>query len=188
MKKFLFTLFIGFSSFSSFSMCQYPFDSGQPVEFTASKTFAASVRKLILPDNSASVSVFIADTRNVNARAVKDFSQRFNEARNVLWFSNGNGFTSYFMQNGYGNRAFYSRNGLWQYSLIFYSEDKLSRDIRAIVKSVYFDYDISMVEEVQTNEGMAYIFHMEDKLNFKILKVSKDGEMEILQELTKEEY
>jgi hypothetical protein len=188
MKKFLFTLFVGFSSFSSFSMCQYPFDSGQPVDFTASRTFTASVRKLVLPESPATVGVYIADIKNVNARAMRDFRQRFNDPRNVLWFTDQNGFTSYFMQDGYGNRAFYGKNGTWQYSLIFYNEDKLPREIRAAVKSVYFDYSITMVEEVQTNEGMAYIFHLEDRLNLKILKVTKDGEMEMLQELTKEEY
>jgi len=45
-----------------------------------------------------------------------------------------------------------------------------------------------MVEEVQTTQGMAYIFHLEDRLNIKILKVKMDGEMEVLEDFIKEEY
>ncbi len=188
MKKLLCTIFVGFTSLAAFSMCQQPYYSVEPVDFTGTKSFSASIRKLVLPDNSGAKDVYVADARNINARAVKDFRQRFNDARNVLWFSNESGFISYFVQDGFGNRAFYNKNGHWQYSLIFYGEDKLPRDIRAAVKSVYFDYDITMVEEVQTNDGMAYLFHLEDKQNLKILKVNRDGEMEILQELSKEEY
>jgi hypothetical protein len=188
MKRLLCTALIGLATLSAFSMCRYPFDSGQPVDFTDAKSFQASIRKLILPDYSAKMDVYIADARNVNARAIRDFQQRFNDARNVLWFTSGNGFISYFMQNGYGNRAFYNKNGHWQYSLIFYGEDKLPKDLRASVKSVYFDMNITMVEEVQTTQGMAYIFHLEDRLNIKILKVKMDGEMEVLEDFIKEEY
>jgi hypothetical protein len=188
MKKFFCTLLIGLTYYAGYSMCQYPFDSAQPVYFTDAKSFPASIRSLVLPENADLTDVYVPDIKDVNARAVKDFRQRFNDARNVLWFSNGNGFISYFIQNGYGDRAFYNKNGLWQYSLIFYGEDKLPRDIRAAVKSVYFDYDITMVEEVQSNEGMAYIFHLEDRQNIKILKVKVDGEMEVIQDFIKEEY
>jgi hypothetical protein len=188
MKKLFCTLLVGLGSYAGYSMCQYPFDSAEPVYFTNAKSFPASVRNLVLPENADLTDVYVPDIKDVNARAVKDFRQRFNDARNVLWFSSGNGFISYFIQNGYGDRAFYNKKGLWQYSLIFYGEDKLPRDIRAAVKSVYFDYDITMVEEVQTIDGMAYLLHLEDRLNFKILKVNQDCETEIIQDLTKEEY
>ena len=70
-------------------------------------------------------------------------------------------------------------------SLITYSEDKLARDIRAEVKSTYYDFQIVMVEEVRTNEGYEYIIYLEDKSGFRIVKVSKEGEMELLQDLEK---
>lgn len=188
MKKLLCTLLIGFTSVAAFSMCQPPYLSVQPVDFTYSRSFTNSVRLLALADNSAKKEVFIADTRNVNARAIRDFGQRFTDASNVQWYSSENGFVSYFKENGFGNRVFYNKNGHWQYSLIFYGENKLPRDIRAIVKSVYFDYQITMVEEVQTVDGMVYLFHLEDRQNLKILKVNREGEMETLQEFSKEEY
>jgi hypothetical protein len=53
------------------------------------------------------------------------------------------------------------------------------------VKARYFDLAITLIEEVQTNNGMVYIVHLEDKSNIKILRLSQDAEMEILQEMTK---
>jgi hypothetical protein len=53
------------------------------------------------------------------------------------------------------------------------------------VKSKYYDLAITLIEEVHTIEGMVYIVHLEDKSSFKILRLSSDAEMEILQEITK---
>ena len=74
----------------------------------------------------------------------------FADANNAMWFSDNNGFVSYFVKDGYGDRVFYDKKGHWQYSLIFYGEDKLPRDVRAAIKSTYFDMSITLVEEVQT--------------------------------------
>ncbi len=90
-------------------------------------------------------------------KAIKDFQTRFADANNAKWFSDENGFVSYFVKDGYGNRVFYDKKGHWQYSLIFYGEDKLPRDVRAAVKSTYFDLSITLVEEVQTTERQSYI-------------------------------
>ncbi len=59
-------------------------------------------------------------------------------------------------------------------------------DIRAVVRSTYYDLNITLVEEVQTTDALVYIVHLEDKSNIKILKVSPEGEMEVMQDLTKE--
>ena len=93
---------------------------------------------------------------------------------------------SYFVKDGYGDRVFYDKKGRWQYSLIFFGEDKLPRDVRAAVRSTYYDMPITLVEEVQTTEARVYIIHVEDKSSFKILKVNDECEMEIMQELSKE--
>jgi hypothetical protein len=46
--------------------------------------------------------------------------------------------------------------------------------------------NITLVEEVQAPNGKVYIVHLEDKSNIKILKVNDEGEMEIMQDLTKQ--
>jgi hypothetical protein len=186
MKKNLFALCIGFTSIIALGTCVYAQNSVSPVAFNDAKNFKLSVRNLAALESPAFMGTYAPDAKDINAKAIKDFQIRFNKAGSPKWFSDRNGFISYFVQNGFGNRAYYDKKGRWQYSLLFYGEDKLPRDIRAVVKSTYFDLAITLVEEVQTTEGMAYIVHLEDKSNIKLVKVSKDGEMEIMQELIKE--
>jgi hypothetical protein len=99
--------------------------------------------------------------------------------------SNEKGFFSYFHKNGYGDRAFYDKKGHWVYSLILFGEDKLPRDVRATIKSAYFDMAIKLVEEVQTSDGHVYIVHLEDQSGFRVIKINDECEYEILQDLLK---
>jgi hypothetical protein len=187
MKKILFALIIGFTSFSAFSNCVIAQKSLNPIAFNNAKNFKLSVRQLAIMETPADLGTYIADEKNVNSKAVKDFQARFHQVSNTMWFADPKGgYVSYFIVNGYGDRAFYDKKGHWQYSLIFYGEDKLPKDIRGIVRSTYYDLAITLVEEVQTTEGMAYVVHLEDKGNIKIVKLSDEGEMETMQELTKE--
>ena len=185
MKKVLFALSIGFTSFAAFSDGAYAQNSTGPVAFNDSKSFMPSIRYVAALESTANMGTYIPDAKAINTKAVKDFQTRFADANNAQWFSDRNGLVSYFVKDGYGDRVFYDKKGRWQYSLIFYNETKLPRDVRSSVKSIYFDMNITLVEEVQTPNGKVYIVHLEDKSNIKILKVNDEGEMEIMQELTK---
>ena len=186
MKKVLFALSIGFTSIAALSNCAYAQSSVTPVAFNDGKSFMPSVRYIAALENTDNMGTFAPDAKSINAKAVKDFQTRFAEANNAQWFSGPNGFVSYFIKDGYGDRVFYDKKGRWQYSLIFYNETKLPHNVRSAVRSIYFDLNITMVEEVQTPDGKVYIVHLEDKSNIKILKVNDDCDMEIMQELTKE--
>ena len=186
MKKILFVLSIGFTSMTAISSCAYAQNAAQPVAFNDPQHFKSAIRNMAALESPAYIGTYIPDAKNINAKAIKDFNGRFADASNVMWFSDRNGFTTYFIKDGFGNRVFYDKKGHWEYSLIFYSEDKLPRDVRAAVKSTYFDMAITLVEEVQTTEAKVYIVHLEDKVNIKILKVNDQGEYEILQDLSKE--
>jgi hypothetical protein len=186
MKKILFALTIGSITLAAISSSAYAQNSVQPVAFNDSKHFMSTVRNMAALESPAYMGAYIPDEKKINARAMKDFSTRFTDANNAMWFEDRNGFTTYFVKDGYGDRVFYDKKGHWEYSLIFYNEDKLPRDVRAAVKSTYFDMSITLVEEVQTIDAKVYIVHLEDKANIKILKVNDQGEYEILQDLSKE--
>jgi hypothetical protein len=185
MKKTLFVLAVGLISILSVVDHVQAQNSAGPVAFYQTKTFHSSVR--YVADLTKGVATFntIAEGKDFNSKAINDFQTRFQKVDNAIWFSNQHGFMSYFIKNGYGNRVFYDRKGHWQFSLILYGEDQLPVDLRASVKSRYSDLSITLIEEVQTNFGMVYIVHLENKSNIRILRLSNDGEMEILQELTK---
>ncbi len=130
-------------------------------------------------DTTTFKGVFISDKKNVNDKALKDFQVRFDDATEVLWYSGENGFTSYFTKDGYRDRAFYNKKGRWQYSLIYYGQNKLPQKVRAKVKSSYTDLDIEIVVEMQSNYGQAYFLYMGNKSNLRILKVNDEGEMQV---------
>jgi hypothetical protein len=185
MKKVLFALSIGFASIAALNICGYAQNSENTFAFSYTKNFRLSIRNVAALESLAYMGTFIPDAKNINAKAIKDFQTRYGGVENAMWFSDKNGSVSYFIKDGYGDRVFYDKKGLWEYSLLFFSEDKLPRDVRAAVKSTYFDLNITLVEEVQTTDSRVFICYLEDKATIKIIKVNDDGEMEILQDLTK---
>jgi hypothetical protein len=188
MKKILFTFCFGIVSFMAPNKKVDAQNMFPPVTYTGIKNFKASVREIAALESLSELGNYIPDVKNINNRAHKDFETRFKNAGSSLWFSDKNGLVSYFIRDGYGDRAFYDKKGRWQYSLIFYNEDKLPTEIRTAVKTTYFDMSISVVEEVQTADIKVYIVHLEDKSEVKILKVSAEGEASIIDEWKKEKY
>ena len=185
MKVFPFALSAGFISAIMFSNWAYA-QSAENSAFINSKNFRSSIRHLVTRDGNISEGIYIAGEKNTNVRAYKDFQDRFKKVDNAIWFFDPKvGFESYFIRDGYGNRVIYDKKGRWLYSLITYGEDKLSRDIRAQIKSTYFDFTITLVEEVQMNEGIEYVVYLTDKSTIRILKVNPAGDIQTLQELTK---
>jgi hypothetical protein len=126
-----------------------------------------------------------ADASTVSVKAIKDFKTRFASAKDEKWYTLNTGFVSYFSQDGYTNRAFYDKKGHWQASLRYIGESKLPRDIRAMVKSIYYDFTITVIEIAEVPDHMAYMIHLEDATTIKILRVSDEGEMEVYKSLIK---
>ena len=157
-----------------------------PVYFTDKKAFRLSVLYWDAVENPGNPGIFISEAKNVHARALSDFQVRFNDVTDVKWFSDQNGFTSYFMKDGYNDRAFYSKNGRWMYSLLYKTENQLPKDVRAAIKSVYYDWNINVVVEIHTTEGEGYVVYLEDKTKLRILKMNVDKEMETLMDLDKQ--
>jgi hypothetical protein len=185
MKKALFVLAAGLITILAAGNQVQAQNSAGPVAFYETKTFHSSIRHVADLTKHVATLNTIGDGKDFNSKAIRDFQLRFQKVDNAMWFSDQNGFMSYFIKNGYGNRVFYDRKGHWEFSLILYSEDQLPADLRDVVKARYFDLSITLIEEVQTNNGMVYVVHLENKANIKIIRLSSDGEMDILQEFTK---
>lgn len=130
--------------------------------------------------SSSSKSVLNATSEAaVNAKALKDFRKSFAGASNEQWFIVPAGFTTKFEQNGMEFRVDYDKKGKWAGTMKSYDEKKLPRDVRATVKSVYYDYAITWVREITVPEHpdiVVYIIHIEDEKSFKNLQVI-DGEI-----------
>src|SRR3954452_14180419 len=162
MKKTLSVLAIGFISILAPGHQLKAQNSAAPVAFYESKKFHTSIRHAADIARQVSTVSDVAETKDFNSKAVKDFQVRFQKVNNAKWYSDKNGYMSYFLKNGYGNRVFYNKKGQWQFSMILYAEDQLAGDLRATVKSRYYDLSITLIEEVHTIDGMAYIVHLEN--------------------------
>ena len=173
MKKTLSVLAVGLMSILALSNRAQAQKSAGPVAFHETKSFHSSIRHVADIAKQVSILNDVPEGKDFNSKAIRDFQTRFQKVDKATWFSDQNGFVSYFIKNGYGNRAFYDKKGHWQFSLILYGEDQLPADLRASVKARYFDLAITLIEEVQTNDGMVYVVHLEDKSNIKIFKIKQ---------------
>jgi hypothetical protein len=52
------------------------------------------------------------------------------------------------------------------------------------VKSNYYDYTITVVQEITLHSQTIYLVHMQDETTWKVLKVA-DGEMSIIEDFNK---
>jgi len=139
------------------------------------------INRSVLPTETNSA---ILDVSMVSAKALKDFKKSYENPAIAKWVKNDYGVTAHFNANNIDNVIYYDKKGNWEASLKGYFEDKLNRNIRAIVKQKYYDYRITYVQEVETGStvGMpTYMVHIEGDSDFKIVRVC-DGSMDIYEE------
>jgi hypothetical protein len=113
----------------------------------------------------------------LSTKALKNFGKTFKETDNATWVEIVDGFKAEFTKEGIETKVFYDRKGRWVANVRNYQEDKLPKDIRHRVKSIYYDYSIFYVQEITVGDKMAYLVKMEDKNSVKTIRVA-DGEMD----------
>ena len=186
MKKIVIVLTIGCISFSALAGSMYAQPNGNVMAFTDTKAFKHSIKSVILRETPFfRDSINSTDLKNVNLKAIKDFKDRFSTATEAKWYATPGGYMTYFRLDGFGARVFYDKKGHWQASLTNFDESKLPKGIRAIVKSTYYDFAITLVQDVETVSGGVYVIHLDDNKHIKIVRVTKDGNMDTLQEFEK---
>jgi len=115
--------------------------------------------------------------KNINIRAVRSFKNMFRNIDNEAWYIMPEGYSASFKNNGSFYSVTYNQKGDWLRTTQQYCETKMDHDIRALVKTVYYDYNITLVEEIeQPAQPVVYLVHMEDKLSLKNIRIC-EGEM-----------
>ena len=118
-------------------------------------------------------------------KAVRSFKQSFKHIDNETWFAIPNGYCARFVENGIRHDVTYGKNGNWLHTIRQYKEDQFPRDIRAQVKSIYYDYSIILVEEIERPlKPLVYVVHLEDRYTLKNIQVC-DKEIETVLEINK---
>ena len=121
------------------------------------------------------------------ARALKSFSRLYKNISNETWVKVKDGFVARFLSYGIRYSVLYNTKGYWTGLVKNYTEEKLPRNIREIVKSKYYDYSIFYVDEMETSatgDAPVYIVHLEDKVGVKLVRVY-NGDMDVWMEYVK---
>jgi len=127
----------------------------------------------------------MATLRNIPIKAVRSFKNTWQYVDNESWYEVPDGYRARFTEDGVLYLITYNKKGKWLHSMRQYDETKLDRDIRAEVKSVYFDSNIMLVEEIEhPMKPLTYVIHMEDKVSFLNIRVC-NREMEVMSEVKK---
>jgi hypothetical protein len=138
------------------------------------KTFIDTVTDAGTANNVAT------DIKTISTRAIKNFNAEFGKTVASKWFKLLNGFVAHFTVDNILNRSYYDKRGNWLYSTqYYYDEKKLPKEVRAIVKSTYYDYSISGIQEIHVEDKIVFLVSVKDETSWKKIRVC-DGEMQEL--------
>lgn len=116
----------------------------------------------------------------INFKAVSDFKNTYTDISDETWEVKKNGYVARFTFNSVITMNYYDKKGRWLHSIQRYDETKLPGNVRALVKSTYYDYSITLVQEInvkRNSEKPIFIVHIKYNDTFKTIRVC-DGEME----------
>ncbi len=164
------------------------------IYFSAALLLATSVhaqQSLTLLDNSNNLTSVWARGKSspvhrndIRSVALRHFMSAYGESLNADWNLTRFGYRAEFKKEEIKYLVDYNKGGFWISTIRFYSEKQMPRDIRRIVKSVYFDYEIELVSEVNYGKHVVYHINIQDETSLKKLIVM-DGEMTVEAEYTR---
>lgn len=122
---------------------------------------------------------------DVNVRAMRDFVSRYGDAEDAVWHQTNTSYVAVFARDSVQYRVIYSNHGEFSYTMKYYEEKKMALNIRAQVKSIYYDYKIFIVQEIEMpDRPTIYIINLQGDTDWKKVKLCQ-GEMEVMEEFKK---
>jgi hypothetical protein len=150
----------------------------QTAKKTEIKTFESEALMTTEPINAVGLSAL--------GKAEKSFYKAYPEATKVEWSTLGDktSMCRFYVHNNL-HRAFYTQNGQWVSTVSSYTGNKLDKRISDNVKSVYYNYDIIFVDQIDmTGNKTIYVVEIQNEKLIRKVRVEND-EMEIIQEFEK---
>jgi len=123
----------------------------------------------------------------ISPRAIKDFMNTHKNVTGESWMKTKDGFSVRFNSDDVRTTIYYDKKGNWSGSIKIYGEEKMLREVRHVVKSTYYDYNIVYTQEIETTDSdgvPTYVVCVEDKTKIKMIRISA-GEMSEWKEYTK---
>lgn len=121
----------------------------------------------------------------VDPSVVRSFVKAYREVSDEKWIEIKGGFVAMFNYNSMDYQVTYNKKGALIRTIRAYNEDQMPQELRHIVKSSYYDYDINRVHEIETPRNpILYVVQLTGKNKIINLAIC-DGEMEVLQKFNK---
>jgi len=154
--------------------------------FTVASAKAQPASRPLVSDDMQSLHTNNRYINKIHVKAVRDFLKRNKEAIHPEWMAVETGFVvKYTDRNNSNCRTVYNSRGGFSYTIRQCYENKMPRDVRALVKSQYYDYTITLVEEIEEwSKPLVYVVHLEDATTLKNVRVV-DREIDVLEEYKK---
>lgn len=125
-----------------------------------------------------------SELETISPRALRNFADTYRNVSGESWMKVKDGFSVRFTSDDIRTSILYDNKGYLVGSIKYYSEEKMSREIRHIVKSTYYDYNIIYAQEIETpdTKGMpTYIICLQDNTDIKMVRIC-DDEMSVWKE------
>lgn len=137
-----------------------------------SSTFAQDIKTLPAVTVEASTAVAA-----VNAKLAKSFTAEFKDAVGIKWYKLNKNYLATFISGDMDNHALYRKNGFLIYNIGYGKEKNLPKEVRALVKSKYYDYKITSILKVNQDNREVWIVNMQGDKKLIIARV-EDGVMD----------
>ena len=119
-----------------------------------------------------------------SVKAAREFWKKHGDDKDEKWYKFPGGYLAEFLDGDIGTKVVFDKKGNWTYTMRQYTEKELPRDIRALVKSTYYDFAITWVKEVTQFQSLVYVVHIDGPEEWMDLIV-RDGEIEVSREVSK---
>lgn len=123
-----------------------------------------------------------AEKPGLESKAVKSFERSHPNINGEKWRSADGNHIVTFKEHGIKNKIVYMQNGQVDYALKIYDEDALPRQVRAAVKSIYYDYSITGVQELYLGKKIIHLIRLKGANTWKTIRVS-NGDVDEIESL-----
>lgn len=120
-----------------------------------------------------------------NEKVLKNFRTTFSRAQKVKWMEHDNYFDVSFVQSGIQSNVRYEKDGSFMNCTRYYTEQQLPVNILCKLRDKYADKKVFGVTEVTTQDDISYYVKMYDSKNWLSVKVTNDGQMEVVEKYRK---
>lgn len=151
--------------------------------------YGQQANRSLIVENMQSMQMSTAHPNNVHIRATRDFIRRNKTVDKVEWMILDDGYVAKYADKNYSRcRTVYNSRGDYVYTVKQYNEAAMARDVRKLVRSQYYDYIITLVEEIDMPaRPVIYVVHVQDETTIKKIRVC-EGEIEIFEDYQKDRF